>query len=67
MEELNINLCLKEVRHDDSVEGLKFLQELVNEEGIMVAPAPKDIDESSYGTWLKAKEDMGKRTDAHWI
>lgn len=60
MEELNINLWLKEVRHDDSVEGLKFLQELVNEEGIMVAPAPKDINESSYGAWLQTKEDMGK-------
>lgn len=53
-------ICLKEVTFNDNLEGLKFLQELVNEEGIMVAPAPKDINENTYGEWLKAKDDMAK-------
>ena len=60
MEDITINLTLKEINHNDSLEGLKFLQKLVNEEGIMVAPAPKDISESTYGDWLQSKEDMAK-------
>lgn len=60
MEEFNKNLYLREVSYNDNVEGLLFLQELVNEDGIMVAPAPKDIDESTYSTWLQSKEDMAK-------
>ena len=39
---------LREVTVDDSAEGLRFLQDIVREEDIMVAPAPKDIDESTY-------------------
>lgn len=60
MEELKQELWLKEITLDDSLEGLKFLQELVNEEGIMVAPAPKDINENTYGDWLQSKSDMAK-------
>lgn len=60
MEELKQELWLKEITPNDSLEGLKFLQELVNEEGIMVAPAPKDINENTYGDWLKSKADMAK-------
>ena len=60
MEELKQELCLKEITYNDSLEGLKFLQELVNEEGIMVAPAPKDINENTYGDWLQSKADMAK-------
>ena len=56
----NNKLWLREITANDDFEGLRFLQELVNEEGIMVAPAPKDIDENTYGTWLKSKEDMAK-------
>ena len=40
---------------NDNNEGLRFLQELVNKEGIMVALAPKDINEDTYGEWLKTK------------
>ena len=40
-------MWLREVSINDDYEGLRFLQELVNEEGIMVAPAPKDIDENN--------------------
>ena len=60
MEELKQELWLKEITYNDSLEGLKFLQELVNEEGIMVAPAPKDINENTYGDWLQSKADMAK-------
>ena len=42
-------LWLREVTTEDNFEGLYFLQDLVNEKGIMVAPAPTDIDENSYG------------------
>ena len=56
----NNRLWLREITANDDFEGLRFLQELVNEEGIMVAPAPKDINENTYGTWLKSKEDMAK-------
>ena len=56
--ENNEKLWLREVSVNDDYEGLRFLQELVNEEGIMVAPAPKDIDENSYGDWLKTKVDV---------
>ena len=60
MKEVKQELWLKEITPNDSLEGLKFLQELVNEEGIMVAPAPKDINENTYGDWLKSKADMAK-------
>lgn len=60
MEKGKQELWLKEITPNDSLEGLKFLQELVNEEGIMVAPAPKDINENTYGDWLKSKADMAK-------
>lgn len=60
MEEVRRELWLKEITANDSLEGLKFLQELVNEEGIMVVPAPKDINENTYGDWLKSKTDMAK-------
>ena len=53
-------LWLRELTENDGLEGLRFLQELVNEEGIMVAPAPKDIDESSYPSWLRAKVDTAR-------
>lgn len=56
----NNKLWLREITANDDFEGLRFLQELVNEEGIMVAPAPKDINENTYGEWLQAKEDMAK-------
>lgn len=56
----NINMWLREVTENDNLDGLKFLQELVNEEGIMVAPAPKDINEATYGDWLKSKVDTAK-------
>ena len=56
--EHNEKLWLREVSINDDYEGLRFLQELVNEEGIMVAPAPKYIDENSYGDWLKTKVDV---------
>lgn len=56
--ENNEKLWLREVSVNDDYEGLRFLQELVNEEGIMVAPAPKDIDENSYGDWLQTKVDV---------
>jgi len=56
----NNGLYLKEIKHDDGIEGLKFLKDLVNEEGIMVAPAPKDIDVDTYSLWLQSKEDMAK-------
>lgn len=60
MEENKQELWLREISITDDVEGLRFLQELVNEEGIMVAPAPKDIDENSYSDWLQSKTDMAK-------
>ena len=51
---------LREVTVDDSAEGLRFLQDIVREEDIMVAPAPKDIDESTYPGWLRIKADTAK-------
>ena len=48
-------LWLREVTTEDNFEGLYFLQDLVNEKGIMFAPAPKGIDENSYGDWLQTK------------
>ena len=56
-------LYLQELAESDGPEGLRFLQELVNEEGIMVAPAPKDIDETSYPRWLKAKVNTARGID----
>lgn len=53
-------LRLREVTVNDGPEGLRFLQDIVNEEGIMVAPAPKDIDASSFPKWLQAKADTAK-------
>jgi len=63
MEEVKQELWLKEITSNDGLEGLKFLQDLVNEEGIMVAPAPKDIDENTYEDWLKSKIDIAKGTN----
>ena len=54
------NLWLKELTENDGIEGLRYLQNIVNEEGIMVAPAPKDIDETTYPKWLKEKADTAK-------
>ena len=50
-------LYLKELTENDGLDGLKYLQDIVNEEDIMVAPAPKDIDETTYPKWLKEKAD----------
>ena len=58
MEQYKIRL--KELEENDGIEGLKFLHELVNEDGIMVAPAPKDINEETYPIWLKGKVDLAK-------
>ena len=44
MSEINNKIWLKEITNSDNLEGLRLLQEIVNEEGVMVAPAPKDID-----------------------
>jgi len=51
-------LWLKEISLNDGNDALEFLQELVNEEGIMVAPAPKDIDENSFHGWLQSKVEI---------
>ena len=48
----NDRLWLREIAIDDDFEGLNFLQDIVNEEGIMVAPAPKDIDEHCH-YWIR--------------
>jgi len=53
-------LELRELTENDSLEGLRYLQNLINEEGIMVSPAPKDIDEVTYPKWLKEKADTAK-------
>ena len=53
-------LWLRELTENDGLDGLKYLQDIVNEEGIMVAPAPKDIDETTYPEWLKTKADTAK-------
>lgn len=60
MQMVKENLWLKEVTENDGLEGLKYLQDIVNEEGIMVAPAPKDINEATYPQWLKTKADTAK-------
>lgn len=57
---MNNNIILKEITENDGLEGLRYLQDIVNEEGIMVSPAPKDIDENTYPKWLKEKSDMSK-------
>lgn len=56
----NETLYLKEVDYNDGLEGLKYLQEIVNEKDTFVAPAPKDIDEKTYPLWLKEKADLAK-------
>ena len=56
----NENLYIKELTEHDGIEGLRYLQNLVNEEGIMVAPCPKDIDGNTYPKWLKEKADTAK-------
>lgn len=53
-------LWLRELTENDGLDGLKYLKDIVNEEGIMVAPAPKDIDETTYPEWLKTKADTAK-------
>ena len=53
-------LRLREVTENDGADGLRLLQGLVGEEGVMVAPAPKDIDENTYPDWLKTKADTAK-------
>ena len=53
-------LWLKELTENDGIDGLKYLQDLVNEDGIMVAPAPKDINKETYPEWLKSKVDTAK-------
>ena len=53
-------LWLRELTENDGLDGLKYLQDIVKEEGIMVAPAPKDIDETTYPEWLKTKANTAK-------
>lgn len=53
-------LWLRELTKNDGLEYLKYLQDIVDEEEIMVAPAPKDIDETTYSEWLKTKADTAK-------
>ncbi len=53
-------LWLRELTENDGLDGLKYLQDIINEEGIMVSPAPKDIDETTYPEWLKTKADTAK-------
>lgn len=60
MEKYDDNLYLREVSINDELDGLYFLQDLMNEEGIMVSPAPKDINELTYLKWLKEKVDTAK-------
>ena len=56
----NEKLWLKELTENDGLDGLKYLQEILTEEGIMVEPAPKDINETTYPNWLKTKADASK-------
>ena len=54
------NLWIKELTENDGLDGLRYLQDILNEENCMVAPAPKDINEETYPAWLKEKADMAK-------
>ena len=60
METVKQELWLRELSISDDLEGLKFLKELVNEKGIREFPAPRNINENSYGVWLQSKVDMAK-------
>ncbi len=60
IEDVKQELWFKEITPNDDLEGLRFLKKLVNEEGIMVAPAPKDINKNTYIDWLQAKSNIAK-------
>ena len=44
---------LRKVSYFDNLEGLKVLQELVNEEGMNQEVAPKNINEELYKYWIE--------------